>query len=771
MLSTMGRQREKFIVRPRSVVPGRQRWDVSILRRRPRLAALLEVELQSVSGVGSVYANPVTSRLLIHHDKELSKEKVHELVWDAVLLVIRKFMTPLAPQRAATVVPAEAPTVVPAEAQSPQSPQRRPRRSSSLILAGGAVVALAMLRPSPLVGLAAVLGTTAIIFRRAWRKSVRARQDTDSIPGSTRRPLLRIVGPHRRKLCLASALSVFAQIAEMLLVFLVGWSFVVLIQGGNAGLVSLGLLTTSAQLWFLGGAAAVGCVALAGFSYAAGIQWRNLAQTVRHEWRNELYPHVQQLELRYLEDERTTRISTVLTDDVNQLGAFFASSAKDVIQLATSITVLIPAFLIFAPNIAWVAFLPLPIVTWLLFHYHGRAAQDYATIGENGAVLNSQIINNLAANSTIKSFCAEEYEAERIRRLSEEYRDNSNGVDKNTTTYAESVRLCATASIAAVLLLGGRAVLAGALPLVVFNPLVMLPQQAVWRIPRLGDVIDQYQQSVAALRRVLYLRGLPVESDGNDGQQLDVATVRGEILLDGVTFGYPGRPPTLDNLSLRITPGKVTAIVGATGAGKTTIAKLLMRFQHADSGQVLLDGRDIRDLKMRDLRKAICFVAQDAFLFDGSIKDNISYGSFDAECDRVVDASRLAAADGFIQDLPMRYETTIGERGVLLSGGQKQRISLARAIVKSAPIVILDEATSAVDNETEAAIQSALADFAEGRTLVIIAHRLSTIRQADCIYVMDKGGVLAEQGTHDELLERNGIYSSLWRLQVGEGNS
>ena len=240
------------------------------------------------------------------------------------------------------------------------------------------------------------------------------------------------------------------------------------------------------------------------------------------------------------------------------------------------------------------------------------------------------------------------------------------------------------------------------------------------------------------------------------------------MIFDGVTFAYPAHPPLFQNFSLRIAAKKTTGIVGGTGAGKTTIAKLMLRFHDVTSGRVLLDGLDIRDLSLQDLRNTIGFVAQDAFLIDGTVDDNIRYGRFDAGAEQVVNAARLAKADGFVEALPSQYDTMIGERGVTLSGGQKQRLSLARTILKSAPIIVLDEATSAVDNETEAAIQRALRDFARDRTMVIIAHRLSTIRHADWIYVIDQGGVIAEEGTHHQLLEREGIYASLWNLQSGE---
>jgi len=585
-----------------------------------------------------------------------------------------------------------------------------------------------------------------------------------------RHPLLQIVGSRKRQFYLAAFLSVLAQLLEMILFLFVGWILSVLTAGSSAPLVRLGLTSAFSQLWFLAGVATLVCVAVAVLSFKAGMLWRDLAQSVQHGWRTEMYAHVQRVELRYLEGERTTRLARMLTDDINQLGHFFATSANDLLQLITSCLVLIPVFLFFAPSIAWIAFLPVPIIAWLSFFNQERAAPDYAASSENGSLLNSQLINNLEASTTVKSFGAEEYEIDRINRLSEAYWLSNRRIDTRASAYGQMVRGCAMLSLVGILLVGGLDVLSGALQFENFNGLIGLPSLVLWKLPAFGHAVDQYQQTVGALRRVLDLRSLPVEP-GASGRRLDVAAVQGEMRLDGVTFAYPGRPPILQNQSLRIAARTTTGIVGVTGAGKTTIAKLLLRFHDVESGRVLLDGRDIRDLRLHDLRKAIGFVGQDAFLFDGTVGDNIRYGTFDADFKRVVSAARLAKADDFVEDLPSQYDTMIGERGATLSGGQKQRISLARAILKSAPIVILDEATSALDNETEAAIQRALKDFARDRTMVIIAHRLSTIRHADWIYVMGQGGVVVEGGTHQDLLAHGGVYAYLWRLQTGEANS
>lgn len=771
----------RFDVRIRSNVPGRQRWSVPGTAGNPELLDALARVLREIDGIKTVRVNSVTGSVLVLHGNGVGSAEVGALLRRSLSAVSGRGeggsdgVTSGSAGSAPTEESSAASTVSAFSTPSPKAVR------TALAVTGGAAGAAALafgpgkLLRRPLVALGAVVTATAVIVRRAMAPKTET-QPTDAVSPvvdgtapehSSIRALLDIAGDHKPRLALATGLSAFCQLAEVACGLFLGWTALVLIKGSCPPLVALGITGATAQLWTLAGAAAVACAGVAGLSYAANREWRGLGQAVQQDWRNSTYAHVQRLEMGQLEGERTTRIAGVLTDEVAQLGGFFSTSANDVVQLGTSFLILVPAFLLLAPQIAWIAFLPMPIVAWLSFHYRDRIAVDYAAAGEQRAELHSQLVNSLQAGATVKSFCTEEYEAARLDEMGERYRQSNQRTDRGAIRHGETVRATTTASMIGMLLLGGKAVLDGELPFEVYSPLIGLPQQVLARLTRLGSVVDQYQRTLTAYDRVRHLHALPTEPVGKE-LPLEPTEVRGAIQLKGVTFAYPGRPPVLEDFSLDIAPGRVTGIVGATGSGKTTVAKLLMRFQDAEVGDVLLDGRDIRDFDRRALRQSIGFVAQDPFLFDGTVADNIRYGSFDATDEEVERAARTAEAHPFVDSLPDGYATRIGERGAALSGGQKQRIALARAILKDSPVVILDEATSAVDNETEAAIQRALRSFAEGRTLIVIAHRLSTIRSADRIHVLDKGGVVAEQGTHAELLDKGGLYASLWNLQAGE---
>ncbi|MGA0200355.1 MAG: ABC transporter ATP-binding protein, partial [Prochlorotrichaceae cyanobacterium] len=363
---------------------------------------------------------------------------------------------------------------------------------------------------------------------------------------------------------------------------------------------------------------------------------------------------------------------------------------------------------------------------------------------------------------------AEAYERERVEVDSEAYRRSNAKAIALSAAFIPLIRVFILVGFTATLFFGGLATVEGQMAVGTYSVLVFITQRLLWPLTRLGETLDQYQRAMASTQRVLNLLATPI-TIRTGARSLPVETVQGSVSFENLTFAYPGRQPALKNLSLKVLPGETIGVVGATGSGKSTLVKLLLRFYEVQEGEIRIDGLEIRDLKLRDLRHCIAWVSQDVFLFHGTVAENIAYGSFDASQSEIQHAAELAEAHEFIQQLPQGYNTIVGERGQKLSGGQRQRLAIARAILKNPPILILDEATSAVDNETEAAIQRSLQHITQDRTTIAIAHRLSTIRHAHRIYVMEEGQVV-EEGQHEQLLALQGVYANLWNIQSGERN-
>lgn len=501
------------------------------------------------------------------------------------------------------------------------------------------------------------------------------------------------------------------------------------------------------------------------FEYAYARLWRNLAQAIQHDLRLDAYGHLQSLELAYFEDRSTGRLMSILSDDINQLERFLDVGANDIIQVITTALVIGGAFYILAPNVAWMTIVPIPFILWGSIAFQRLLAPRYADVREQVSLINGQLANNLTGITTIKSFTAEEYEVGRMEAQSEAYRVSNKRAIALSAAFIPLIRMLILLGFTGILLYGGMDVVAGRLEVGTYSVLVFLTQRLLWPLTRLGETLDQYQRAMASTTRVMHLLDTPIEIHSGD-TSLPFEQVRGEVVLKQVTFAYHDRAPVIQNLSLHIGAGKTIAIVGSTGSGKSTLVKLLLRLYEVQGGTITLDGIDLRQLRLKDLRRAIGLVSQDVFLFHGTVGENIAYGTFEATQSEVMAAAEIAEAHEFISRLPQGYDTIVGERGQKLSGGQQQRIAIARAILKNPPILVLDEATSAVDNETEAAIQRSLEKITKNRTTIAIAHRLSTVRNADCIYVMEHGK-LVEQGRHEQLLEQEGIYASLWRVQSG----
>ena len=501
------------------------------------------------------------------------------------------------------------------------------------------------------------------------------------------------------------------------------------------------------------------------------------ATALQHDLRLDTYAHTQQLDMAYFEEQSTGGLMAVLNDDINQLERFLDIGANEIIQLITTIVVVLGLFVVMAPSVAWMTVLPMPFIIYGSLLFQRRLAPRYAAVREQVGILNSVLGNNLSGIATVKSYTAEAYEVGRIAGESDEYRRRNTAAIRLSSAFVPLIRMFIMAGFIAIMVFGGLLVIRGQLNVGVYSVLVFMTQRLLWPLTRLGETLDLYQRAMASTARVF--RVLDTRPQVTEGAAELPGEARGEVAFEDVSFryrwqdyeGYSDRQPhVLRDLSLRIPAGSTAAIVGPTGSGKTTVIKLLLRFYDVEQGRVCLDGRDVRDLTFDSLRGAIGLVSQDVFLFHGSVRENIAYGSFDATLDEVVAAAQVAEAHEFIMQLPDGYDTIVGERGQKLSGGQRQRISIARAVLKDPPVLILDEATSSVDNETEAAIQRSMERISQGRTMIVIAHRLSTVRNADRIFVLDNGA-LVEQGTHEALAAAGeGIYAGLWRVQTGERN-
>jgi ATP-binding cassette subfamily B protein len=563
----------------------------------------------------------------------------------------------------------------------------------------------------------------------------------------------------------AIACSIVNKIFDLAPPVLIGAAVDVVVQPQDSIIARLGITNTFSQLLVLSVASLIIWGLESAFQYAYEWLWRGLAQSVQHDLRLDAYAHLQELDLTYFEEQSTGKLLSILNDDINQLERFLDIGANEILQVITTVVIISAAFFVLAPSVAWMAMLPIPFIIWGSIAFQRRLAPRYAQVREKVSLLNSRLANNLNGIKTIKSFTTEAYEIQRLHRESEAYSQSNRRAIALSAAFVPLIRIVILVGFTATLLFGGMAVVEGSLAVGTYSVLVFLTQRLLWPLTRLGQTLDLYQRAMASTNRVMNLLNTAITIPSGH-ISLPVESVRGELALQNVTFAYQGGEAVLENFSLHIPAGNTIAIVGSTGSGKSTLVKLLLRLYEVQAGKITLDGIDIRNLNVKDLRQAIGLVSQDVFLFYGSVRENIAYGSAEASFEEVVEAAQIAEAHDFILQLPQGYETIVGERGQKLSGGQRQRLAIARAILKNPPILILDEATSAVDNETEAAIQRSLERITLNRTTIAIAHRLSTVRNADCIYVIEQGRII-EQGQHEQLLKKQGIYASLWRVQTG----
>ncbi|WP_374335974.1 ABC transporter ATP-binding protein [Leeia sp.] len=579
------------------------------------------------------------------------------------------------------------------------------------------------------------------------------------------RRLLQYTRPHRRDIVLGTSYSILNKFFDVLPEVLIGVAVDVVVNRQDSFLARMGLSSVSMQLLLLGLLTVLIWGGESLFQYLYEVKWRNLAQTIQHGLRMDAYRHVQQLDMNYFENQSTGKLLGILNDDINQMERFLNGGINAIIQVFCSSILVSAVFFVLAPKIALIALLPVPLILYGAFWFQRRLEPRYAVVREAAGVLNGRLNNNLLGIATIKSFAAEEREAEHIEAASNIYREHNRAAIRFSSAITPVIRMAILSGFVATLVYGGMLTLSGELAVGGYSVLVFLTQRLLWPLTGLAEITDLYQRSMASTQRVLNLLETPLHIPYG-GQTLSRGTVKGKLQFEGLHFAY-GEQAVLDGVEVTVPAGQTVAFVGSTGSGKSTLIKLLLRFYTAQQGRITLDGQDIQQLDLQDLRRAIGYVSQDTFLTDGTVAENIAYGLPEASREQIIAAAQAAEAHAFISQLPQGYDTRVGERGQKLSGGQRQRIALARAVLKDPPILVLDEATSAVDNETEAAIQRSLDHLVVGRTTLMIAHRLSTIRNAHCIYVLEQGRIV-EHGTHDQLVAANGSYASLWRLQTGQ---
>jgi len=510
----------------------------------------------------------------------------------------------------------------------------------------------------------------------------------------------------------------------------------------------------------------------AGFHWLRNWGWNSFSQHIQHAIRTDTYDKMQRLNMDFFADKQTGEMMSILSNDVNRLERFLNDGMNSALRL--SVMILAIAAILFWWNwqLALVALLAVPLIGYFTYRFVKAIQPKYADVRSSVGQMNSRLENNLGGIQVIKTANTEDYEDDRVEDVSQGYFDANWGAIETRIKFFPGLRIIAGIGFVLTFLVGGLWVVdgppfvfSGTLTQGEFITFILLSQQFIWPMAQFGQIINMYQRARASAERIFGLMDEPSRIvQDPDADPIEVTD--GAVEYDHVTFGYDD-DPIVEDITFDISGGDTLALVGPTGAGKSTVLKLLMRMYDVDDGAVRIDGQDVTDVTLRSLRAHIGYVSQDTFLFYGTVEENIQYGTFDATREEIEAAARAAQAHEFIMNLPDGYDTKVGERGVKLSGGQRQRIDIARAILKDPEILVLDEATSDVDTETEMLIQRSLDALTEDRTTFAIAHRLSTIKDADKIVVLEDGQIV-ERGTHEALLAEDGLYANLWGVQAGE---
>ena len=576
---------------------------------------------------------------------------------------------------------------------------------------------------------------------------------------------LKYAKPWRKNIIISSTYSIINKLFDIAPEILIGIAVDLVVQRNDSIIAKLGFESIESQITFLAIATFFIWAFESLFQYLYSISWRNLAQTVEHEIRTDAYNHVQNLDMPWFENKKVGDITAKLNDDVNQLERFLDNGFNTIIQLIVSSLAIGAVFFYISPLVASISILPIPIILVIAFFFQRNLSPRYLSVRNSVGLLNNTIFNNLIGISTIKSFVTEKIESNRVHDLSNDYRLKNKHAIKLSSAFVPLVRMGVLSGFLGTMIIGSYLALDGTIAVGSYSVLVFLTQRFLWPFTTLGETVDLFERSMASTKRILDLLDTPQKiKDNKDSIILD--DFNQDINFNNINFHYSENKPIFKNLNLNINKNTLVGIVGQTGSGKTTIIKLLLRFYDTINGSINIGSNEIKDIKIKNLRENIGYVSQDIFMFDGSIKDNIAYPNMGND-DQIIAVAKQSQAHEFIMKLENGYDTFIGERGQKLSEGQKQRIAIARALYKNPSILIFDEATSSVDNETELLLQKAIYSISKDRTTIVIAHRLSTVRNADNIFVLGNGAIL-ESGNHKKLLDKKGVYNKLWKIQTGK---
>ena len=579
--------------------------------------------------------------------------------------------------------------------------------------------------------------------------------------------LIRYIHPWRKKAWFASICSVLNKVFDIAPEVLIGVAVDLVVEKENSFVASLGFSSIESQVIFLGIVTFIIWALESSFEYIYSIQWRGLAQDVEHEVRVSAYDHAQRLGLSWHENQATGNITAVLNDDVNQLERFLNNGMNQIIQVFVSTICIGFIFFYISPIIASIAVLPVPIIFAVSFLFQKKLSPRYKKVRDKVGALNSSVFNNLLGIQTIKSFMSFKKEKKRISSLSQDYQNENISAISVSSAFTPVIRMGVLAGFLGTILIGSHMALSGTLAVGSYSVLVFLTHRFLWPFTTLGTLVDDFERSMASSKRIFDL----LKTEDNIIEKAnpeEIDSLKYDIHFNNISFSYSDSSALFSNFTMEIKYGSSVGIVGDTGSGKTTLAKLLLRLYDPDKGNIFIGGKNIASLSVENLRSKIGIVSQDTFLFNASVKDNISYGNEFCSMDEIILAAKQSQCDEFISSLSSGYDTLIGERGQRLSGGQRQRLAIARAIVRNPDILIFDEATSSVDNRTERLIQKSFFDLKKNRTMIIVAHRLSTIRNCDNIFVI-KNSKVHEFGTHDQLMEDgDSFYAELWNIQTGK---